>query len=131
MKKLNKKGFTLAELLIVVAIIAVLVAISVPVFGAQLNKAKFMADVASVRAAYAEEVTTAMVNNSYTTTGMLQVAQANIVNAASTTNHGNGSTVVCADGTGTAGAQGTITVTAFYDNTVTQIIYVDADVDFT
>ena len=31
MKK-NKKGFTLAELLIVVAIIAVLVAISIPIF---------------------------------------------------------------------------------------------------
>ena len=32
MKKVNKKGFTLAELLIVVAIIAVLVAISTPIF---------------------------------------------------------------------------------------------------
>lgn len=32
MNKTNKKGFTLAELLIVVAIIAVLVAIAIPVF---------------------------------------------------------------------------------------------------
>ena len=32
MKQTNKKGFTLAELLIVVAIIAVLVAIAIPVF---------------------------------------------------------------------------------------------------
>lgn len=32
MKKNEKKGFTLAELLIVVAIIAVLVAISIPIF---------------------------------------------------------------------------------------------------
>ena len=39
-KKLNKKGFTLAELLIVVAIIAVLVAISIPIFTTQLNKSK-------------------------------------------------------------------------------------------
>ena len=36
--KENKKGFTLAELLIVVAIIAVLVAISIPIFTAQLEK---------------------------------------------------------------------------------------------
>ena len=30
--KLNKKGFTLAELLVVVAIIAILVAVSIPIF---------------------------------------------------------------------------------------------------
>ena len=39
-KKLNKKGFTLAELLIVVAIIAVLVAIAIPIFTGSLNKAR-------------------------------------------------------------------------------------------
>ena len=53
-KKLNKKGFTLAELLIVVAIIAVLVAIAIPVFSGQLSKAKESADAANIRAAYAE-----------------------------------------------------------------------------
>ena len=54
MKKLNKKGFTLAELLIVVAIIAVLVAISIPIFSSQLEKAREATDVANIRAAYAE-----------------------------------------------------------------------------
>ena len=55
MKKLtNKKGFTLAELLVVVAIIAVLVAVSIPVFGTQLEKAKDATSVANLRAAYAE-----------------------------------------------------------------------------
>ena len=54
MKKLNKKGFTLAELLIVVAIIAVLVAIAIPVFTSQLEKAKEATDAANLRAAYAE-----------------------------------------------------------------------------
>lgn len=52
MKK-NKKGFTLAELLIVVAIIGVLVAISIPIFNAQLEKAREAADLANLRSAYA------------------------------------------------------------------------------
>lgn len=54
MKRLNKKGFTMAELLIVVAIIAVLVAIAIPVFTTQLEKAKEATDLANLRAAYAE-----------------------------------------------------------------------------
>lgn len=55
MKKVNeKKGFTLAELLIVVAIIAVLVAIAIPIFTAQLEKSREATDEANIRAAYAE-----------------------------------------------------------------------------
>lgn len=52
-KKLNKKGFTLAELLVVVAIIGVLVAISIPIFTSQLEKAREATDAANLRAAYA------------------------------------------------------------------------------
>ncbi|MCH3960586.1 MAG: prepilin-type N-terminal cleavage/methylation domain-containing protein [Solobacterium sp.] len=52
MKKLNKKkGFTLAELLVVVAIIAVLVAISIPIFTSQLDKARKATNEANLRAA--------------------------------------------------------------------------------
>lgn len=40
----NKKGFTLAELLIVVAIIAVLVAIAIAVFSGQMEKARRAVD---------------------------------------------------------------------------------------
>ena len=61
-KTMNKKGFTLAELLIVVAIIAVLVAISIPVFTTQLEKAREATDAANIRAAYAEVMTEALTN---------------------------------------------------------------------
>ncbi len=60
MKKMNKKGFTLAELLIVVAIIAVLVAISIPIFSSQLEKSREAVDLANIRAAYAEVMTSAL-----------------------------------------------------------------------
>ena len=52
-KKLNKKGFTLAELLVVVAIIGVLVAISIPIFTSQLEKSREAVDISNMRAAYA------------------------------------------------------------------------------
>lgn len=52
--KNNRKGFTLAELLIVVAIIAVLVAVAIPVFTAQLEKSREATDLSNIRAAYAE-----------------------------------------------------------------------------
>lgn len=56
----NTAAFTLAELLIVVAIIAVLVAIAIPVFASQLEKSREAVDIANVRAAYAEVMTAAI-----------------------------------------------------------------------
>lgn len=55
MKKIrsSKKGFTLAELLIVVAIIGVLVGISIPIFTTQLEKSREATDIANLRAAKA------------------------------------------------------------------------------
>lgn len=50
----RKSGFTLAELLIVVAIIAVLVAIAIPIFINQLDRSKAATTTANIRAAYAE-----------------------------------------------------------------------------
>ena len=49
----NKKGFTLMEMLIVVAIIAILVAVAIPTFTSSLGKAKAATDLANIRAGYA------------------------------------------------------------------------------
>ena len=53
-KDRKKQGFTIMEMLIVVAIIAILVAVSIPIFNNSLHKAKVAADKANVRAYYAE-----------------------------------------------------------------------------
>lgn len=53
----DNSGFTLAELLIVVAIIGILVGIAIPVFTSQLEKSREATDIANVRAAYAQIAT--------------------------------------------------------------------------
>lgn len=49
----RKEGFTLVELLVVVAIIAILAAVSIAIFTGKLNEAKEATDAANVRAAKA------------------------------------------------------------------------------
>ena len=83
MKKFkNKKGFTLAELLIVVAIVAVLVAISIPIFSGKLNKAKDATNKANVRAAKAAAVADFLSDGkTETMTYTYDVKQGKIINA--------------------------------------------------
>ena len=67
MKARRKKGFTMAELLIVVAIVGVLVAISIPIFTSQLKKARLATNQANARAAYAAATTQYMLDYDDTT----------------------------------------------------------------
>ena len=62
LKRKNKKGFTLMEMLIVVGIIAILVAIAIPTFTNANKQAKYAADQANVRAWYAEKLVDNMAN---------------------------------------------------------------------
>ena len=70
MNKFNKKGFTLIEMLVVIAIIAVLVSIVIPVVGDATEKAREAADAANIRSAIATATINAM------TTGDEAVAEA-------------------------------------------------------
>ncbi len=56
----NRKAFTLMEMLIVVAIIAILVAIAIPTFNAAMAKSRAATDLANIRSGYAAAVVAAM-----------------------------------------------------------------------
>lgn len=78
MKKMNNKGFTLMEMLIVVAIIAVLVAIAIPVFTNQLEKAREATDEANIRSAYAEVMACALTDSATGTNGVTRTDDAGV-----------------------------------------------------
>jgi type IV pilus assembly protein PilA len=54
MKKLNKKGFTLIELIVVIAILAILAAILIPAVTGYIQKAEQARDSANCRALYSQ-----------------------------------------------------------------------------
>lgn len=65
-KKLKKSGgFTLIEMLIVVAIIAILVAVSIPMVNSNLTKAKEATDEANLRAGKAAAIADYLMNDTY------------------------------------------------------------------
>ena len=76
--KLNRKNvFTLAELLIIVAIISVLIAICIPVFSAHLEKRREAVDIANVRSAYTEVMTAAIHDDTDNTVKIVKLQQKN------------------------------------------------------
>ena len=66
--KMNKKGFTLIEMLVVIAIIAVLVSIVVPTVSTATMKSKGAADAANLRTITAEAAIEYLENNKITKT---------------------------------------------------------------
>ena len=117
--KNNKKGFTLAELLIVVAIIAVLTAIAVPIFNTQLEKSREETDIANMRAAKAAAVAFFLDNPDSTTvhfnadTGAVQADSTGIsAYGKGTTTHGGAVYSGYDDGTSYGGSHVQVTRTS-------------------
>ena len=54
MKKMNKKGFTIVELVIVIAVIAILAAVMIPTFSGVVDNAKKSAALQDARNNYAQ-----------------------------------------------------------------------------
>ena len=66
MKKTNKKGFTIVELVIVIAVIAILAAVMIPTFGNIIEKANESAALQTATAAYKEAQAKALYDGKFT-----------------------------------------------------------------
>ena len=78
MKKMNKKGFTLIEMLVVIAIIAVLVSIIIPTVTSATDKAAAATNAANLRSVKAEITTALLTSDSpVTASGITFTAVAN------------------------------------------------------
>ena len=98
MRKLRKnEGFTLAELLIVVAIIAVLVAVSIPIFTRQLEKSREATDRANQRAAKAAAVTALLDDATISRTVYYDAVQGILVGSVPTNRYGKGTSLAATD----------------------------------
>ena len=64
MKKMNKKGFTIVELVIVIAVIAILAGVMIPTFSGIVNKANQSKSLQEVRNAYTVYVSDTLHANS-------------------------------------------------------------------
>ena len=116
--KMNKKGFTLIEMLVVIAIIAVLVSIIVPTVSNSTVKAAAATDAANLRSVMAE-VQVAVLSNPGATladgTGKVEVKVGTEVVATFNTPAGKAVTV---DGTAYVADKADMTVTLGTDGTI-------------
>ena len=74
MKKMNKKGFTIVELVIVIAVIAILAAVMIPTFSGIVTKAQQSAALQQLTAAYKEAYAIAMSDDGVANEALVEAA---------------------------------------------------------
>ena len=74
MKKMNKKGFTIVELVIVIAVIAILAAVMIPTFGGIIKKANKSAAEQGATSAYKEAYALALSDGKITDEDVYEIA---------------------------------------------------------
>lgn len=123
----DRKGFTLAELLIVVAIISVLTAIAIPVFAGELEKSREATDLANIRAAYAEVIVDVINGNTTTTPSETVTLKQQKDDWQNTTASGNLTDIVGDGGTVTGSPKKGKTATVSWDADTEKITITFAD----
>ena len=77
MMKMNKKGFTIVELVIVIAVIAILAAVMIPTFSGIVTKAQESAELQKVTAAYKEALANELTDGDYDAVGEVKTPEVN------------------------------------------------------
>ena len=107
MKRNNKKGFTIVELVIVIAVIAILSAVLIPTFGSVINDANDVAGKQEARngylAKYSEDIKDGVVNGLNGTTNLVETGVYEVANNVATYTYTKDGKTYTFDGTNYGG----------------------------
>lgn len=130
MKKMNKKGFTLIEMLVVIAIIAVLVAIIIPTVTSATDKAAAATNAANLRSAKAEITTALLASDSSKYTFTTDESAKTITVSLTDTSKNLASDVITAKKCGAVTTNAAFSVSVDYTTKAVTVAFVEGGVTY-